>query len=206
MPVNRFGDVVVACRRGRTAATPLRCVLLCCALLCANVAVAAPPEWMGLEAVASADEEALLEDIRMFTRVGAGIALSLAACKRDELACIPTVDRDELRQLKEALEQRISELLLRWQDGGDATLDATLLAYANSRDLYSGYIDQLSELPTFEETEFFEQDIFSDEGEELFDDEDVFSDADDLLEDDTDWGGDFDAGAVGEEELVPDDG
>jgi len=139
--------------------------------------------------VINADINTLTEDTKVFNVIGMGIALSIAQCDGKDI-CDPTVDKNEIGQLIEALDRRIEGVVSRQQDS-EEDLSNIITAYVDTKENYTDYIERLNQItrsPVIEpaEDEFAEEDIFADEDAMTEDEYSAFSDFDDSLADDED--------------------
>jgi len=137
--------------------------------------------------ITNADINTLVEDTKVFNIIGMGIALSIAQCDGKDI-CDPTVDENEIGQLIEALDRRIEGVVSRQQDS-EEDLNNIIIAYVDTKEKYTDYIERLSKItrsPVIEpaEDEFAEEDIFADEEAMTEDEYSAFDDFDDSLEDD----------------------
>ena len=152
--------------------------------------------------VSQADTQALVAETDVFRAIGMGIALSLANCVGVE-ECNPAVDQEELKQLLDALDNRIAHIqeIVGSEEISEDQLNEILTAYVDEREKYLRYLDQLGTISPVEdvivEEESFNADVFSDVGEEV-EDYSVFEDTDsDILDEEAD----LDAEPAIEEEL-----
>lgn len=155
--------------------------------------------------VSQADTQALIAETDVFRAIGMGIALSLANCEGVE-NCNPSVNQEELKQLLDALDNRISHLqgVLESGEISEEQLNQILTAYVDEREKYLRYLDQLGTISPVEdaivEEESFSPDIFSDVDEEV-EDYSVFEDTDSDIIDETEPDADLEAEPAIEEEL-----
>jgi len=139
--------------------------------------------------IINSDINTLTEDTKVFNVIGMGIALSIAQCDGKDI-CDPTVDKNEIGQLIEALDRRIEGVVSRQQDS-EEDLSNIITAYVDTKENYTDYIERLNQItrsPVIEpaEDEFAEEDIFADEDAMTEDEYSTFSDFDDSLADDED--------------------
>ena len=157
------------------------------------------------EEVKQADTQALLVETGVFKSIGMGIALSLANCEGVE-ECNPSVDQEELKQLLEALDNRISHLqgIVESEEISEEELNQILTAYVDEREKYLNYLDQLGTISPVEdaiaEEDTLNADIFSDVDEEV-EDYSVFEDTDSDIIDEAGPDADLEAEPAIEEEL-----
>ena len=150
-------------------------------------AFAVSTDVLDLDEVTTADSDTLLADTRVFNTIGMGIALSIAECDGRDV-CDPTVGETEIEQLIDALDQRIETVVTRQEDN-EEELSNIILAYVDTKEKYTDYMDRLSKIaksaePELPEEEFAEEDIFT-EDEGITEDEfSAFDDFDESLEDD----------------------
>jgi len=144
--------------------------------------------------VSQADTQALIAETDVFKAIGMGIALSLAQCEGIE-NCKPSVDQDELKQLLQALDNRIAHIqnIVNNEEISEENLNEILTAYVDERENYLRYLDQLGVVSPEIEEEFVEEIVVEEEKEEsvLIDAEidfSIFEDTDDELFDDSDFG------------------
>ena len=140
--------------------------------------------------VSQADTQALVAETDVFKAIGMGIALSLANCEGVE-DCIPSVNHEELKQLLDALDNRIAhiqEIVNSEEEISEEQLNQILTAYVDEREKYLRYLDQLGTISPVEEVvteeESLNADIFSDVDEEV-EDYSVFEDTDSDILDET---------------------
>jgi len=141
--------------------------------------------------ITNADINTLVEDTKVFNIIGMGIALSIAQCDGKDI-CDPTVDKNEIGQLIEALDRRIEGVVSRQQDS-EEDLSNIITAYVDTKENYTDYIERLNQItrspviePAEDEFEFAGEDIFADEDAMTEDEYSAFSDFDDSLADDED--------------------
>ena len=91
---------------------------------------------IGLETLAFIDVGLFEEELTLFGQIGTGIALSLAQCEEQE-GCAPNVSENELNNLIEQLEARLSELERRLAEEAEPNVRATL------EELIDGYNKEL---------------------------------------------------------------
>jgi len=149
--------------------------------------------------VSQADTQALIAETDVFKAIGMGIALSLAQCEGIE-DCRPSVIHEELRQLLQALDNRIAHIqnIVNSEEISEENLNEILTAYVDERENYLRYLDQLGVVSPeieeeFIEEEFVEEIVVEEEKEKsvLIDAEidfSIFEDTDDELFDDSDFG------------------
>ena len=140
--------------------------------------------------ITNSDINTLIEDTKVFNIIGMGIALSIAQCDGKDI-CDPTVDKNEIGQLIEALDRRIEGVVSRQQDS-EEDLSNIITAYVDTKENYTDYIERLNQItrsPVIEpaEDEFAEEDIFADEDAMTEDEYSAFDDFDDSLEDDEEF-------------------
>jgi len=147
--------------------------------------------------VSQADTQALIAETDVFTAIGMGIALSLAQCEGFE-DCKPSVDHEELKQLLQALDNRIEHIqgIVDSEEISENDLNEILTAYVDERENYLRYLDQLGVVSPeieeeFVEEEFVEEIVVEEEKEKsvLIDAEidfSIFEDIDDDFLDDSD--------------------
>ena len=150
-------------------------------------AFAVSTDVLDLDEVTTADSDTLLADTRVFNTIGMGIALSIAECDGRDV-CDPTVGETEIEQLIDALDQRIETVVTRQKDN-EEELSNIILAYVDTKEKYTDYMERLSKIirsPVIEpaEDEFAGEDIFADEEAMTEDEYSAFSDFEDSLEDD----------------------
>lgn len=99
------------------------------------------------DAAPQADSTVLLAEAHLFDTIRKGVALSLAECElQAQGACEPTVNREELQQVMDKLDNRINLLAARHDQTGEKSLEEVLLTYANVRDDYKKFMDKLDEI------------------------------------------------------------
>ncbi len=132
--------------------------------------------------VTNSDINTLTEDTKVFNVIGMGIALSIAQCDGKDI-CDPTVDKNEIGQLIEALDRRIEGVVSRQQDS-EEDLSNIITAYVDIKENYTDYIERLNQITRSPVIEPAEDDIFADEDAMTEDEYSAFSDFDDSLADD----------------------
>lgn len=113
--------------------------------------------------VSQADTQALIAETDNFNAIGMGIALSIALCEGIE-DCIPSVDHEELKQLLQALDNRIEHLttIVNNENIEETDLNEILTAYVDQRENYLRYRDDLGKIVPLETEDIFaEEDEFS---------------------------------------------
>ena len=107
--------------------------------------------------VSQADAQALIAETAVFKAIGMGIALSLAQCEGFE-DCKPAVDQEELKQLLQALDNRIAHIqgVVDSEELSEDNLNEILTAYVDERENYLRYLDQLGYVSPEIEEEFVE--------------------------------------------------
>lgn len=142
--------------------------------------------------VGQADTQALVAETDVFKSIGMGIALSIANCEGTE-DCKPAVDREEVKQLLGALDERIAHLqeLAGTEEISEEQLNQILTAYVDERENYLRYLDQLGKFSPAEEESIGQpasgQDVFRDIDEEV-EDYSVFEDTDSEITDESEPG------------------
>lgn len=127
-----------------------------------------------------AEAGTLQAEAQLFEIIRQGIAVSIARCEGTP-GCTPGVSREELNRIVGKLETRLDTLTARHSESGDAALEPVLLAYVETRDGYTQFLEKLaSVLPP--ENEYGEPVDLGD----LPDEFDIFADADAGLADDLD--------------------
>lgn len=94
----------------------------------------------------NAAPQSLQAEARLFEDIRQGIALSIAQCELSPANCTPTVSREEVRRIVEKLEGRLDALTSRHSESGDAELEPVLLAYVETRDGYTQFLNKLDTL------------------------------------------------------------
>ena len=176
-------------------------MLLLLQLSC-GVDAAPQGEILSEEIATSADTSVLMAEANLFNTIRKGITLSIAHCEGLDI-CVPDANRVEVERIIDTLDTRISSLVQRHEETGEAELEAILIAYADARDGYSEFIEKLGAMPTGEDEVGLGGDfgddilgeglgeaagideqynIFRDFDEELFDEEDELTDFEDELE------------------------
>ena len=145
---------------------------------------------LNTDEITNADINTLVEDTKVFNIIGMGIALSIAQCDGKDI-CDPTVDKNEIGQLIEALDRRIEGVVSRQQDS-EEDLSNIITAYVDIKENYTDYIERLNQITRSlviepAEDEFAEEDIFADEEAMTEDEYSAFDDFDDSLEDDEEF-------------------
>jgi TolA-binding protein len=139
------------------------------ALLSSSVGVyAATGEILDNQVATDADIPTLRAEEQLFESIRKGIVLTITECEHQD-SCAPNVNREELQQLVEKLNARITSLALRHSETGEKELEDILLTYADMRDGYKEMIDKLANLSVTKEGETkpgTEEDVFSDAGED----------------------------------------
>jgi len=108
--------------------------------------------------VSQADAQALIAETAVFKAIGMGIALSLAQCEGFE-DCKPSVDQEELKQLLQALDNRIAHIqgVVDNEEISEDNLNEILTAYVDERENYLRYLDQLGYVSPEIDEEFVEE-------------------------------------------------
>lgn len=94
----------------------------------------------------NAGAQVLQAEAQLFEHIRQGIALSIAQCELSPAKCTPTVSREEVRHIVEKLEGRLDTLTARHTESGDAALEPVLLAYVETRDGYTQFLNKLDTL------------------------------------------------------------
>lgn len=119
-------------------------------------------EILPAEAAREADVTTLAAETALLEGISQGVALSLAYCEGEE-SCEPAVSREELTQLLQTLDRRITALAVRYNQGSEPELEQVLLTYAEVRDAYNRYLDQLEEVTAAGEAPATVEDALSDD-------------------------------------------
>ena len=98
------------------------------------------------EAAPDADANVLLAEAKLFDSIRKGVALSLAECDLQSQPCDPAVNREELKQVMDKLDNRINLLAARHDQTGEKSLEDVLLTYANVRDDYKQFMEKLDKV------------------------------------------------------------
>ena len=114
------------------------------------------------EAAPEADVSTLAAETELLDSIGDGVALSLAYCQLDE-ACEPAVSREELSQLVQTVDQRITALAERYSESSEPGLEEVLVAYAEVREKYNRHLEQLEEVTGAETAPAATEDAFADD-------------------------------------------
>lgn len=146
---------------------------------------------------------ALRDEVRLFSSIRMGLALSMAQCEGREL-CTPTVNSDEVQRLLETLNTRIEDLTLKQESVEDPeAFEEVLSLYVDERDNLNSFLERLgtveediedigveSEVVDFEDAEldetlsedatFADEPVDSAAGDEF----EIFEDVGEELEDD----------------------
>ena len=106
-------------------------------------AVTGPGNILAEDEASDADATRLINEASVFESIRMGIALSMAQC--EGLAdCYPAVNEEELKQLIQALDNRIDNLTLRQEEVEDPEgFDEILAIYVNERDNYADFMEKL---------------------------------------------------------------
>jgi hypothetical protein len=111
----------------------------------------------------AADPDALLAEVAVFKSIREGMTISVMQCSFDS-ACDASSNTKELKQLINALDQRIDGLSQRQQDDGDAAgLEDVLIAYVDERDGLSRVLKNVSSSSSAVVEHIDEADLFGDE-------------------------------------------
>jgi hypothetical protein len=126
---------------------------------------------IGLQQLAFIDVSLFEEDLALYGTIGQGIALTLEQCEEIE-GCAPDVTEEELNQLIEGLQARITELERRLGDPEHASdheqIEELLAGYRKELDNFQGYLKQLQEYyAAEEEAEDFGEEFEEDLGDEF---------------------------------------
>jgi hypothetical protein len=126
---------------------------------------------IGLQQLAFIDVSLFEEDLALYGTIGQGIALTLEQCEEIE-GCAPDVTEEELNQLIEGLQARITELERRLGDPEHAAdheqIEELLAGYRKELDNFQGYLQQLQEYyAAEEEAEDFGEEFEEDLGDEF---------------------------------------
>ncbi len=173
-------------------------MLLLLQLSSSGVDAAPRGEILSEEIASSADTSVLMAEANLFNTIRQGITLTIAYCEGLD-SCVPDANRVEVERIIDTLDTRISSLVQRHEETGEAELETILIAYADARDGYTEFIEKLGAMPTGEDDiglgDDFGDDIFGeaagideqynifrDFDEELFDEEDELTDFEDEQE------------------------
>ena len=160
-------------RRQTCFLSRLECLVAILALAFCQYSYAAT-DILDVDTVNAADEATLMAEADLFRTIGMGIALSVARCQ-GQGACNPAVNVNELQRLIEALERRIQGMTKRQEDS-EADMAKIITAYADEKEKYSGYMQQLAAIPRLNPPVDEYSDLFEDADAELLDDEDLGDD------------------------------
>jgi hypothetical protein len=138
-----------------------------------------------------ADVMILKNEIDIFSTIQEGIRLSIVECELFD-TCNASVNREELNQIINTINDRINILSLRYTDSGEISLEDVLVGYVDVRDQYNELLDKIADMPEFEVdvpvVDFEFEDYFSratSDSNEVSDElMDLFEDADEELLDD----------------------
>lgn len=133
--------------------------------LYSNISVAVTGEILDNDIATGADVSVLRAEAELFETIRQGVMLTLTECELEK-SCSLNVNQDELHQLVEKLDARITSIAIRHSESGEEGLEDVLLTYVDARDGYNEMLDKLATLPQIQESEaneFVEGDTFSDD-------------------------------------------
>jgi len=156
--------------------------------------------------VSQADTQALIAESDVFKAIGMGIALSIANCE-GENDCKPSVNQDELKQLLQAIDNRIAHIqgIVDSEEISEDDLNEILTAYVDERENYLRYLNQLGDVSPEIDEEFAEEIVIEEEKQEQEQEKSVLIDAeiDFSIFEDADI--DFEDEELSDDEFDPED-
>ncbi len=86
--------------------------------------------------------EQLMSEISLIDTIGKGILLAISQCETDEV-CLGHVDRAEVQQMIEAIDDRVQLLGERREETGEPGLEDVLIAYVEQRENLTNYLERI---------------------------------------------------------------